>query len=110
MMLKRKYTANQGGHALGHLRGALMEALDAGGKSWWNHIEMDFYDSAQQARWNRLDKVNQARWLLGQLWNCTDILSGQGHDIVEEYDPMNDAKVTTYGRLARFLKHRLPSQ
>ena len=108
MVPKRKFKANQGGHAPGHLREALIDALDAGGKAWWKKIELELYDDAGQKKWDRLGKVEQARWLLGQLWNCTDILGGNGHDIVEEYDSRNDAKVTTYGRLARFLKPKLP--
>jgi hypothetical protein len=33
-----------------------------------------FYSPKQQAQWEKTPATNRARWLLGQLWNCTDIV------------------------------------
>ena len=56
-----KYKANRGGHAPGHLRDALVEWLDTDSES-------DTIVVGEQER------AVSLRWLIGQLWNCTDIL------------------------------------
>lgn len=61
------YKANRGGHAPGHLREAFLDWLE---EHW------------QDERWLQGDtvevseKVRPIRWLIGQLWNCTDALPG----------------------------------
>jgi hypothetical protein len=73
----RHYSASRSGHAPGYLSGALVEAIEAsfwGGKSWWEVLEINFVDPAEQRSWDRITALERAAWLLGQLWNCTDIL------------------------------------
>ncbi len=51
--MTQKYQPNRGGHAPGNLREPLLDyLLDGEGEP------------------------NQVRWLIGQLWNCTDIVPG----------------------------------
>ena len=55
------YKPNKGGHAPGHLRDAFCEWIEEGNSSMT--IKLD-------------DEPKPLEWLLGQLWNCTDILPG----------------------------------
>ena len=70
---KRATTLQMFGHAGGHLREALLEALDYQ-DDWWMHIEIDFNLERHNKWWSRLSGRRRASWLLGQLWNCTDIV------------------------------------
>ncbi len=56
-----RYRANRGGHAPGHLREAFCELVETG-----EMPETDFWFDG-----NSRSKES----LLGQLWNCTDIMS-----------------------------------
>lgn len=76
---KRSGTLQRYGHAGEHLRDALLEALEyqhMQHDDWWTHIELDFTDDSHNRWWERLSDKRRARWLLGQLWNCTDALPG----------------------------------
>jgi hypothetical protein len=98
-----KYNASRGGHAPGHLRTALIEALEASWtdkRPWWELIEIDFDDPAEQAAWDDAHAEQQASWLLGQLWNCNDITPG-------DISLMGFSHAGTYARLARQLKAEL---
>ncbi|MBA7632945.1 hypothetical protein ES703_40501 [subsurface metagenome] len=55
------YKANRGGHAPGHLRDAFLQYLDQGSDS-------------DTVTVGESERVVSLRWLIGQLWNCTDIL------------------------------------
>ena len=66
------YRANRGGHAPGHLRDAFLEWLD---KYWFTDEDCDTVEIDGQRR--------PLRWLIGQLWNCTDILPGSYCDELE---------------------------
>src|SRR6266849_6094065 len=90
------------GHAGGHLRDALLESLEQYGDEWWEHVEIDFYRERDNRWWNQLSARAQARWLLGQLWHCTDILPGDVRSVFEE-----DHEVFTYAQLARLLAQDL---
>jgi hypothetical protein len=98
------YNAARGGHAPGHLRDALVEALEITweDRPWWELLEICFFDPAKQSWWDAATAVQRATWLLGQLWNCTDIAP---HDIC------TDAYLQrrTYAALARKLKSDLVS-
>ena len=61
------YRSQIGGHAPGDLRDALIEWIEAGNPAT---IEV-------------CDESHPLRWLLGQLWNCTDILPGVFCDELE---------------------------
>jgi len=56
--MKYHYHANRGGHAPGHLRGAFAEWAEEGLRGA-PRIDEDPIDT---------------RWLIGQLWNCTDVM------------------------------------
>jgi hypothetical protein len=58
------YMPNLGGHAPGHLRDAFLEYLDG-------DLESEVVTIGYEG------KVMPLRWLLGQLWNCTDTLPGE---------------------------------
>ncbi len=53
------YTPTRGGHAPGHLREAFIEWAEAGCDP--RGIVMDAED-------------RPVRWIVGQLWNCTDVM------------------------------------
>ena len=75
----KRFNASHGGHAPGHLRDALLDAIDAqfaGGGEWWDELEMFFYNERRQQRWDGAAPKERARWVLGQLWNSTDIVPG----------------------------------
>ena len=36
-----------------------------------------FFDEQFQKHWDRLPSKERARWLVGQLWNCSDSLPGE---------------------------------
>jgi len=57
-----KYKPNRGGHAPGFLRDAFQEWVEEGDQE----IKTVIID----------DEEKPLNWLLGQLWNCTDILPG----------------------------------
>lgn len=57
-----KYKPNRGGHAPGFLRDAFQEWVEEGDQEKKTVI-ID-------------DEEKPLNWLLGQLWNCTDILPG----------------------------------
>jgi hypothetical protein len=88
------------GHAGGHLREALAEALDCG-TEWWKYLEINFNNERQQQWWIDLSARTRARWLLGQLWHCTDIVP---ETLRSEFE---DENVITYARLARLLMTEL---
>jgi hypothetical protein len=58
------YNAKRGGHAPGHLRDAFWEWIQAG----MPDVLADPITDQSRSR----------RWLLGQLWNCTDIIGASG--------------------------------
>jgi hypothetical protein len=75
------FRANRGGHAPGHLRDAFENAIDESGKhsdDWYPYLGDEqpvfFYDPRMQDRWDQLSPRERGRWLIGQLWNCTDIM------------------------------------
>lgn len=104
-----KYRANLGGHAPGHLRDALYQSLER----YWTGIVPDWtmalsdeevlwhYDEAFQQSWDRWPVKRRARWLLGQLHNCTDIM---GSDICSQLEL---PKGSTVARAARMLRSEL---
>jgi hypothetical protein len=92
------------GLVLGHLPVTLNEALEqAEGDDhpWYELICIHFFNPTKQQWWDGLDAGEQANWLLGQLWNCADI--------VPEYICALTGVPggCTYSRLARKLKAEL---
>jgi hypothetical protein len=77
--------SSRGGHAQGHLREALIDALEEGwveDRPWWELVSVEFGDRAWQLWWDRTDFRNRAGWLLGQLRNCTEVIPSGTSDLV----------------------------
>lgn len=99
-----RFSASRGGHAPGNLRDALIEALDSSFCSdvpWWENLEIEFFAERKRLWWAEASYKAKALWLLGQLWNCTDIVPGE---ICRALD-LRSGK--TYAQLARSLKAEL---
>ncbi len=95
----------RGGRAPGHLRDALLVALE-GPDPWWANLEVDFFDD-RQAEWDSMSPKIRARWLIGQLWNCDDVLPGQ---VASEMSDNFDVSVGTYAILVRLLARELSNE
>lgn len=88
-----RYNASRGGHAPGHIRDAFEETCLSQNCS----LEMDvtdFVDDWHGRRWT-------LRSLLGQLWNCTDIVPWE---ICCDLDLPSGS---TYAQAVRDMKRRL---
>jgi hypothetical protein len=90
----------KGGHAPGHLRGLLDLAIED-----WPHALMGeeahiWRDGKRADWWNGLAVDQRARWITGQLWNCTDTLdSGACEDLGLPHG-------STYAQAVRSLRSR----
>ena len=89
------------GHAGEHLREALLEALNYS-DDWWKHVEIEFNFRHHDEWWRGLSDRRRASWLLGQLWNCTDIVPGDTRCEVRDWFP-NCQEPFTYAALTRLL-------
>jgi hypothetical protein len=104
-----KYRADLGGHAPGHLREALIEALEraeVGDVAHWTHALADeevlsHCDPVFQRSWDRWPTRRRAMWLLGQLHNCVDIMPSMLCSQLEL------PPGSTYARAARMLRKEL---
>jgi hypothetical protein len=86
---------------------ALLEALDHG-KDWWRHVNVAFDEDRQKEWWAGLSQADRAHWLLGRLWNCTDILGSMYHGEITDRDPWQEHKhVLTVAALVRLLAKEL---
>lgn len=84
-----RYQPNRGGHAPGYLRDAISDWLDSGGTD--NTVAVGD------------DQVKKPiRWVIGQLWNCTDIMGSSLCDDIEV------PPGSTYARGVRKLAGELP--
>lgn len=63
-------------------------------------LNIDFYDEAKRCWWAKRTPRERGSWLLGQLWNCTDII---GHICLTPDLPRG----RTMARLVRILKNEL---
>jgi hypothetical protein len=84
------YRPNRGGHAPGHLREAFIDWVDADD------------DSKDSVVVGYAELVKPVRWLLGQLWNCTDTMPGMLCEHLEI------PQGSTYARAVRRLAQELP--
>jgi hypothetical protein len=78
-----RFRADRGGHAPGHISDALTTCIDEWfclGGNWYDALgkpeTIEFANPTMQRRWDRMKIRDRARWLVGQLWNCTDIIGG----------------------------------
>ena len=66
-------------HVKGQIRELFMHCVGAwdGEAEWWASLEdvhpSDLAGRKVRQNWTAMNKEDRARWLLGQLWNCTDI-------------------------------------
>jgi hypothetical protein len=112
MSHKRSERLRHTGHAGGHLRDALLDALEhryVDDPQWWNYIEIDFNEEGDSRWFQKCSPRRRAQWLLGQLWHCTDVVPGDVRREVASNDPdmTNERQVGTFARLARYLARDL---
>jgi hypothetical protein len=96
---RRRYQPARGGHAPGHLREAFLEWLEAylvlpREATMLPTVEID-------------DEPRPISWLLGQLWNCSDVLPRQSFDEVNDILASQNAPAIdrqTYAAAVRALK------
>ncbi len=66
-------------HAQGRIRDLLTNCINAwdGETDWWAPLEgvdpSHFVGHKLKKNWAGMNKEDRARWLIGQLWNCSDI-------------------------------------
>jgi hypothetical protein len=88
----RRYSPSRGGHAPGHLREPFIEMIE----TWYAERVWPKVVSAEH---NYVPIERPIRWLLGQLWNCTDILGGSYDEMLEIEAPHK----RTFGAAARHI-------
>jgi hypothetical protein len=105
------YRANRGGHAPGHLRQALLDTLNNYTRNvyWFEPLQEDpdlliFRDPRKQKHWESMPATHKARWLCGQLWNCSDIVPAS------TMSDFRDLRTRTYAALVRHLKTEIPAE
>jgi len=95
-----RWKGSRGGHAPGHLRDAFLDYLDRFGRGERPASVAVGYGETPVA----------PAWLLGQMWNCTDIVPGEAWrelgDYCEEHQQETPHR-RTYGAVARWLKSQL---
>lgn len=97
-----KYSAKCGGHAPDYLRNSLTDAVGAPWHPWCSYLDCSFYSPAKQARWDSMTPLQRGRWLIGQLWNCTDIVP------CSTLSAWGLPRGSNYAVLVRELKNYLP--
>jgi hypothetical protein len=97
-----RYQANRGGHAPGHLREWFEQYLDAGQKITGD-LEQEMVAFITRRKLQRRGKSLEA-WLLGQLWDCRDIMPS---DMRTQVADLAASPPFTYGQAVRALKARL---
>jgi hypothetical protein len=66
-------------HMKGQIRELFTDCVNAwdGETEWWAPLEdvnpSYFADRKFQQNWTGMNKEDRARWLIGHLWNCTDV-------------------------------------
>jgi len=90
----QRYEASRCRHAPGHLRDALIDALDASFTPWNRFPWWQFVTGGRV----------KARWLLGQLWNCRDVVPS------EICDALDRPSGRTFAQIVRQLKSEMPSR
>jgi len=97
--MKYKFDASRGGHAPGHIREMFEQMFD--GYDWEKDEGEIFYHDG---------KMVSPQWVIGQLWNCTDImpssLCAATRDFCDDYDK-DLMQGSTYAQGARFLKDNI---
>jgi hypothetical protein len=58
-----RHSPARGGHAPGHLREAFVEWVEGGADAAGIEVEIGY-----------VAQLKPVRWVVGQLWNCTDVM------------------------------------
>ena len=96
-----RFKANRGGHAPGHLRDWFWQYVEAGQKIDGG-LREEIVESITHHRLQLRGKSLE-EWLLGQLWDCRDIMPADGRGQI--MDILGDEReYFTYGQAARALK------
>ena len=101
--MEKKSVASRGGHAPGHLRDALLDCFEGQvSKPWYKPLgeseALVFRHQEMQAAWDVMGLKQRAQWLIGQLWNCTDVLPSMA------CENLDIQRGSTYAQAARKLK------
>jgi hypothetical protein len=51
----------------------LLGALETDSSAWWNCLNFESFAYADRNALENMQPKERARWLLGRLWNCTDV-------------------------------------
>ena len=90
-------------HVKGHIRDVFTDCLDAWdrGTEWWaplNDVGPSYFPDAKLGQqWAGMNKEDRARWLIGQLWNCTDLCP---RDVADSLDIPGGTFASVVRRLA----------
>jgi hypothetical protein len=77
-----RYKANRGGHAPGRLRDWFWRYLEAG-RAIDGDLREEMVENITVHRFQLRGKTLE-QWLLGQLWDCRDIMPSEGRQDVQE--------------------------
>ena len=93
-----RYKANRGSHAPGHLREAFEDYLESDDPCSrpWNKPRQ--YSLTEEVMVGEEKKKASLGWLLGQLWNCTDVLP------VDYCEILDIKQGSSFARAVRFLR------
>jgi hypothetical protein len=105
-MKRTEFNAARGGHAPGHLRDAFSECFESPHSELWysalaNDDVLSFYSHELQEIWNHMSVEERGRWLVGQLWNCSDVMPGS------LCDDLDLRQGSTYAVAARKLRRKM---
>jgi len=73
------YKANKGGYAPGHLREAFLDYLGVGPNDFDG---FEGYPNRDTVVVGDEQEKKPLRWLLGQLWNCTDVMPSEACEVL----------------------------
>lgn len=100
------YLASRGGHAPGHLRELFLTQIEnADTDAPWDGlgaVGQEILHGKRAEAWEKQTDRQRWDWLMGQLWNCTDILPSASRSELSFVDPTGG--VYTYAQAARALK------
>ncbi len=91
------HNTSRGGHAPGYLREAFLDWLEEAHAGNELPAQVEMQDDGRQ---------RPISWLLGRLWNCTDILPGDAFRLLRDGLYL-DLRRTTYGAAAQALAARI---
>jgi len=90
-------------HVNGRIREIFAGCVAAwdGETEWWAPLNdvnpSSFADRKFQQNWTEMNKEDRARWLIGQLWNCTDVCP---HEVADSLDIPGGTFASIVRRLA----------